>query len=603
MVVSEPALPLDAALAPLRDLAGEIVVAVDARAGEATVAGCAALADRLYRIEFTHRERHLAWLLSQCRGEWVLPLEPDELLGFGLLGRLGGLLGRRDVRQVWAPRRWLFPDGRHALAGPPWGSDLAAVLLRNDGALRFPGLPHVPPVMERPFELVEEPVYELALLAASEAERRAAVVRAEVTLPLHTAPGGGRLHEALLLPELRRNPPLRPVDERDAAAIARALTATGPPPRPQAPPVEEPPLVRLAETDRFWDLRPIPEEAYRARLEPLEDPIRLAAGEVRATQVRIHNDGTERWPWDFDRDPAIRVGHRVRRPDGSLALPEGRTAFPRTVEPGDAVVVPVGVEAPGEDGAYVLELDLVHEDVRWFECAVCAQLHVAPADDLPPAGPRLRVTPRPASDAPLLIPRTVHRVWLGGAPLPDEHGAFGETFERHNPGWAMRLWGDEDLDALGIGAFERELSRSPSELSDLIRYEVLRRHGGVYVDTDVECLRPLAPLLAGVEAFAALELPGRLGTAVLGAVPGHPLFERAASECRRTLGLGAHSADANGPYFLSLILEQDPAGVTVFGPEVFYPYLWDEPERRHEDFPDAYAVHHWALSWWGAPTG
>ena len=73
---------------------------------------------------------------------------------------------------------------------------------------------------------------------------------------------------------------------------------------------------------------------------------------------------------------------------------------------------------------------------------------------------------------------------------------------------------------------------------------------------------------------------------------------RAARESRRTLGIGAHSADANGPYFLSLILEQEP-GVTIFGAECFYPYLWDEPERRGEPFPHAYAVHHWAESWRG----
>ena len=83
---------------------------------------------------------------------------------------------------------------------------------------------------------------------------------------------------------------------------------------------------------------------------------------------------------------------------------------------------------------------------------------------------------------------------------------------------------------------------------------------------------------------------------MLGAVPGHPAFERAARLARQTLGLGLHSADANGPYLLSLILEQEP-GVTIFGTEKFYPYPWDEPERAGDAFPDAYAVHHWTLSW------
>jgi mannosyltransferase OCH1-like enzyme len=160
----------------------------------------------------------------------------------------------------------------------------------------------------------------------------------------------------------------------------------------------------------------------------------------------------------------------------------------------------------------------------------------------------------------------------------------------------MRLWTDEDLPDLDITAIDRDRSRTRSELSNLVRYEVLHRFGGVYVDTDVECQRPLPPLLKGIDAFAALELPGRVCTAILGAVPGHPVFGRATRLTRRTLGTGLHSAIANGPYFLSLLLEQEP-GFAIFAKKLFYPYLWDEPERRHEAFPDAYAIHHWALSW------
>jgi hypothetical protein len=160
----------------------------------------------------------------------------------------------------------------------------------------------------------------------------------------------------------------------------------------------------------------------------------------------------------------------------------------------------------------------------------------------------------------------------------------------------MRLWTDENLAQLDITTAERERARTQSELSNLVRYELLQRFGGVYVDTDVECRRSLTPLLRGIDAFAALERPGRVGTAVLGSIAGHPIFERAAGLARRTLGLGADSSDANGPYFLSLILEQEP-NMAIFGPQLFYPYLWDELERRNEAFPDAYTVHHWTLSW------
>ncbi len=112
---------------------------------------------------------------------------------------------------------------------------------------------------------------------------------------------------------------------------------------------------------------------------------------------------------------------------------------------------------------------------------------------------------------------------------------------------------------------------------------------------------PLTPLLRGIDAFAALESPGVAGNAILGSVPGHPLFARAAQLARRTLGTGAHSLDACGPYLITLILEQETSvtkepSVTIFAPQLFYPYSWDELERRDEAYPDAYAVHHWAMS-------
>ena len=187
-------------------------------------------------------------------------------------------------------------------------------------------------------------------------------------------------------------------------------------------------------------------------------------------------------------------------------------------------------------------------------------------------------------------------MWLGGKAIPEEHERFAGTFAHHHRDWEMRLWTDADLPELDIGPGERERARTHAELSNLVRYEVLHRHGGVYADTDVECLRPLTPLLRGIDAFAALEVPGGICTAILGAAAGHPVFARASRLARATLGTGVHSPDANGPRFLSLIIEQE-ANVAIFPKRLFYPYLWDELERRHETFPDAYAVHHWTLSW------
>jgi mannosyltransferase OCH1-like enzyme len=192
-----------------------------------------------------------------------------------------------------------------------------------------------------------------------------------------------------------------------------------------------------------------------------------------------------------------------------------------------------------------------------------------------------------------VIPRIIHRIWLGPEPMPAQFEHYGETWRAHNPGWEMRLWTDDRLSTLRRPlALDR--ARRPGERANVLRYELLRELGGVYVDTDVECLRSIEPLLEGVRAFAGYERPGEVGNAILGGVPDHPAFERAADEAERRSGGGRSSVAATGPRFLTELLAEFP-DVTIFAPETFYPYDWEEEPRPASELPAAYAVHHWSF--------
>jgi len=598
LITADPPERISTILEPLRPYADEVIIAADSCVDEQTLAGYGALADRLFRIEHVLADRHLAWMFARCNGDWILRLDGDEVPSGAFVRRLPELLSSREVQQYWIRRAWLYPDPERFLDSAPWSEDFVNRLMRNDGTLRVRGRQHMDPEPVTPREYVEEGLYHLDLLMTSSQQRRDKAVRYEVSFPGLLAQSGGRLNEAFYLPELRNSLELKRVPEEDRASIARVLAAKQPISSGEA--LEDVPYVSLREMDRFWEGRSVADSAYHATIDPYGSTVSLTPAQSRSVFLHVSNDGTERWPSRLEEKPAIRLGYRWLDLDGSPAIEEGpRSPFPRSVNPGERVLAPLDVVAPADPGEYLLEVDILHEDVRWFGCAcrIPARVEEDPRD-LPPTGIRLRETspPRLQRWRAVRIPHTIHRVWLGSAPMPEEHQRFGETFSKHHPGWEMRLWTDDDLSALGITAVERKRSRTRSELSNLVRYEVLHRFGGVYVDTDVECRRCLTPLLRGIDAFAALELPGRVCTAVLGAIAGHPVFDRATRLTRDTLGTGIHSAIANGPYFLSLLLEQEP-GFAIFAKKLFYPYLWDEPERRHEVFPDAYAIHHWALSW------
>jgi mannosyltransferase OCH1-like enzyme len=249
------------------------------------------------------------------------------------------------------------------------------------------------------------------------------------------------------------------------------------------------------------------------------------------------------------------------------------------------------LDAPDRTGPVDLAVDVVEEGVRWYGSPTAQRAQILPPI---PATDRREHGTRSTDPGAPQIPRVLHMIWLGGRPLPASARACLQSWRREHPEWEIRLWTDEDAPRPPAVARARNLS----EAADIIRYAIIRDHGGVYVDTDVECLRPIDELLTGVRAFAAYEVPGRLCNAVIGAIPGHPAFALASDLVEVTAGTGQYP-EATATLFLTRVLEPFP-DVTLFGPERFYPYLWDEELPRGVTFPNAYAVHHWAKTWLAA---
>jgi mannosyltransferase OCH1-like enzyme len=194
--------------------------------------------------------------------------------------------------------------------------------------------------------------------------------------------------------------------------------------------------------------------------------------------------------------------------------------------------------------------------------------------------------------------------------MPAEFAAYGDMWRVLHPGWKVCEWGD-DLPA-GLqqaDVFARAVEVCPYDRwrfeADVLRLQLLWEFGGVYVDTDVEPLRALDPLLVGVECFASWSPhrgPGDrrlLTNAVLGASPRHPFIGAcldgltAAIEKFRARPL----AQMIGPWHLTRVFEARPEGVTVFDECVFSPqHNRDRDRGASPNLSGAYAHHKWATS-------
>ncbi len=213
------------------------------------------------------------------------------------------------------------------------------------------------------------------------------------------------------------------------------------------------------------------------------------------------------------------------------------------------------------------------------------------------------------------IPKIIHQIWLGNDPLPKQEKIYGKTWQKYNPDWEYKLWTDKDIDEFVLeNKALYDATTNYGEKSDIARYEILYRIGGLYVDTDFECLQSFdifhhcCDFYTGC-AYADVKDPSFLYNGLIGSIPGHPILKACIEQLHQKT---VTKEDANtifkrtGPAFFSQNFQREfrkVSGITIAFPVTYF-YPWpnyyryqDCNERRKWIRPESFAIHHWHLSW------
>lgn len=142
---------------------------------------------------------------------------------------------------------------------------------------------------------------------------------------------------------------------------------------------------------------PLPESGFQVRLEPINAPTRLHAGESTPVRVRVHNASDVAWsaPTPFNPRSQPRLGNHWVNLDGVVVVQEdSRADLAESLPPGAETELTIVVTAPEAPGSYFLEFDMLEEGVAWFASRGCPAVRVAV--DVQPA---LKTAPQPAENA------------------------------------------------------------------------------------------------------------------------------------------------------------------------------------------------------------
>ena len=125
------------------------------------------------------------------------------------------------------------------------------------------------------------------------------------------------------------------------------------------------------------------------------------------------------------------------------------------------------------------------------------------------------------------ISKIIHQIWIGPKPRPSK---FMDTWSNKNPDFEYIFWNEEEFQKRGITFECQDKIVSMSEINgkaDIIRWELLWKYGGVFLDADSICIEPIDDVLMNTPAFAGYEnekvREGLVATGTMGFPPEHPL--------------------------------------------------------------------------------
>ncbi|KLU02044.1 hypothetical protein RISK_005870 [Rhodopirellula islandica] len=220
------------------------------------------------------------------------------------------------------------------------------------------------------------------------------------------------------------------------------------------------------------------------------------------------------------------------------------------------------------------------------------------------------------------VPKILHQTWKDER-VPDDFSECVQSWRTHHPDWQFRLWTDQnnrELIAEEYAWFLETYDGYPAAIqrADAIRYFILHRFGGMYVDLDFICRKPLDPLLADQGCVVGMEppqhcrhhrVPNLLCNALMASAPGHPFFERVIQRLPDFVDHVENNEpilSSTGPIMMSRVLNdfETPESVTVLPSRFLYPLTMHQAAQYRlaghvgVDLSDAFAIHLFYGTWW-----
>ena len=206
-----------------------------------------------------------------------------------------------------------------------------------------------------------------------------------------------------------------------------------------------------------------------------------------------------------------------------------------------------------------------------------------------------------------MIPKVIHYCWFGGNAFPALTQKCINSWKTYCPDYEIKEWNETNYDFSGCAyAKEAYEVKKWAFVADYTRLKILVEYGGIYMDTDVEVIKPLDAFLTE-KAFLGFEEDEYVATSIMACEKNFTLFDMFLRRYDQR-----HFIKPDGTYdFTTNVVEitrflrehglqlnntkQTIEALTLYPKEYFAPI--NHETRNIECTGNTHTIHHFAGTW------
>ena len=207
-------------------------------------------------------------------------------------------------------------------------------------------------------------------------------------------------------------------------------------------------------------------------------------------------------------------------------------------------------------------------------------------------------------------PKKIHQIWLGEKSMQGICKKWMNSWKDLNPQWEYKLWDEKNIKELNIDDLNVYSKKfNPGYRSDILRYIILKKFGGMYVDIDFECIKPLPTNFLQYKFIAGMMFGNNpcIGNSILMSAPNFLLMDNILSYIKQK----DYRNDVNyiiknsGPYTVTReffnLKKTNQNECLILPSNYFYPYpnfMLNKQIDRYSEIEDvSIGIHHWEMTW------